>query len=243
MAIQFSDTTNLTGLVETLARYTGTQTSTTSSYTLAQKTLDINNAYVTFINIASKASGKQQVDDTNNSTLPLLLSNIVSGTASYPFKVDEESPTNQILELQKLRIKDSAGQWTDFLTQIDKNETDISQFQNVTGTPEYYDLIGNNVVFYPTPNYNSTDGIEFTVTRTPVYFTTSDTTKKPGIPDMFHEYLVLRPAYYFCVSKGLPQAKAYGEAMIMMEKEITNYYSRRNKTLQDVISSESINSI
>jgi len=243
MAIQFSDTTNLTGLVETLARYTGTQTSTTSSYTLAQKTLDINNAYVTFINIASKASGKQQVDDTNNSTLPLLLSNIVSGTASYPFKVDEESPTNQILELQKLRIKDSAGQWTDFLTQIDKNETDISQFQNVTGTPEYYDLIGNNVVFYPTPNYNSTDGIEFTVTRTPVYFTTSDTTKKPGIPDMFHEYLVLRPAYYFCVSKGLPQAKAYGEAMIMMEREITNYYSRRNKTLQDVISSEPINSI
>lgn len=243
MAMQFSDTTNLTGLVETLARYTGTQTSTTSSYTLAQKTLDINNAYVAFINIASKASGKQQVDDTNNSTLPLLLSNIVSGTASYPFKVDEESPTNQILELQKLRIKDSAGQWTDFLTQIDKNETDISQFQNVTGTPEYYDLIGNNVVFYPTPNYNSTDGIEFTVTRTPVYFTTSDTTKKPGIPDMFHEYLVLRPAYYFCVSKGLPQAKAYGEAMIMMEREITNYYSRRNKTLQDVISSEPINSI
>lgn len=230
-------------MVETLARYTGTQTSTTSSYTLAQKTLDINNAYVAFINIASKASGKQQVDDTNNSTLPLLLSNIVSGTANYPFKVDEESPTNQILELQKLRIKNSAGQWTDFLTQIDKNEIDISQFQNVTGTPEYYDLIGNNVVFYPTPNYNSTDGIEFTVTRTPVYFTTSDTTKKPGIPDMFHEYLVLRPAYYFCVSKGLPQAKAYGDAMIMMEREITNYYSRRNKTQQDVISPEPINSI
>lgn len=243
MAIQFSDTTNLTGLVETLARYTGTQTSTTSSYTLAQKTLDINNAYVNFISLASKAAGKQQIDDTNNSTLPLLLSNLVSGTANYSFKVDEASPTNQVLQLQKLRIKDANGKWTDYLTQIDKISVDISQFQDVTGTPEYYDLIGDNVVFYPTPNYNSTDGIEFTVTRTPVYFLTSDTTKKPGIPDMFHEYLVLRPAYFFCVAKGLPQAVAYRDMMLLMEKEIQHYYSNRNKTLQDVISPEGINSI
>lgn len=76
-----------------------------------------------------------------------------------------------------MRIKDANGKWTDFLTQIDKNEVDTSQFQDITGTPEYYDLIGDNVVFYPTPNYNSADGIEFTVTRTPVYFLTSDTTK------------------------------------------------------------------
>jgi len=243
MAMQFSDTSNLTGIVETLARYTGTQTSTTSSYTLAAKTVDINNAYVHFINLASLAAGKQQIDDTNNTTLPLLLSDLTSGTDNYPFKVDEESPANQILQLQKLRIKDVNGKWTDYLTQIDKNEVDISQFQDVTGTPEYYDLIGNNVVFYPTPNYTSANGIEFTVTRTPIYFTTSDTTKKPGIPDMFHEYLVLRPAYYFCVAKGLPQAKAYGDAMLMMEREAKQYYANRNKTLSEVISSEPIFSI
>lgn len=243
MAIQFSDTSNLTGLIETLARYTGTQTSTTSSYTLAQKTLDINNAYVHFINLASRAAGKRQVDDTNNTTLPLLLSNMVSGTSSYSFKVDEASPTNQVLELQKLRIKDVNGKWTDYLTQIDKNEVDISQFQDITGTPEYYDLMGDNVIFYPTPNYSNTDGIEFTVTRTPIYFLTSDTTKKPGIPDMFHEYLVLRPAYFYCIMKGLPQAKAYGDNMLMMEREIQHYYSNRNITLQDVITTVPVNSI
>lgn len=241
--MQFSDTTNLTGIVETLARYTGTQTSTTSSYTLAQKTLDINNAYVHFINLASRAAGIQQVDDTNNTTLPLLLSNMVSGTSTYSFKVDEASPTNQVLELQKLRIKDANGKWTDYLTQIDKNEVDISQFQDITGTPEYYDLIGDNVIFYPTPNYSNTDGIEFTVTRTPIYFLTSDTTKKPGIPDMFHEYLVLRPAYFFCVAKGLPQAVAYRDMMLLMEREIQHYYSNRNKTNQGIITPEVVNSI
>lgn len=239
----FSETTNLTGIVETLARYTGTQTSTTSSYTLAQKTMDINNAYIHFINLASRASGKQQVDDTNHTTLPLLLSDLTSGTATYPFKEDEESPTNQILQLHKLRIKDANGKWTDFLTQIDKNEIDVSQFQDITGTPEYFDLIGNNVVFYPTPNYTSVNGIEFTITRTPIYFTTSDTTKKPGIPDMFHEYLVLRPAYFYCIMKGLPQAKAYGDNMLMMEREIQHYYSNRNITLQDVITTVPVNSI
>lgn len=239
----FSDTTNLTGLIETLARYTGTQTSTTSSYTLAQKTMDINNAYVHFMNLASLSAGKQQVDDTNNTTLPLLLSNMVSGTANYSFKVDEASPTNQVLQLQKIRIKDANGKWTDYLTQIDKADTDISQYQDITGTPEKFDLIGDNIVFYPTPNYNSTDGIEFTVTRTPVYFTTSDTTKKPGIPDMFHEYLVLRPAYYFCAVKGLPQAKALGDGMMMMESNIKHYYSNRNKTRQETITPLEINSI
>lgn len=243
MAIQFSDTTNKTGLVETLARYTGTQTATTSSYTLAEKTLDINNAYVHFISLASRAAGKQQIDDTNNTTLPLLLSNMVSGTANYSFKVDEASPTNQVLELQKLRIKDANGKWTDFLTQIDKNETDVSQYQDITGTPEYYDLIGDNVVFYPTPNYNSTDGIEFTVTRTPIYFTTSDTTKKPGIPDMFHLYLVIRPAYFYCEMKGLPQTVAYRDDMLRMEQEIKHYYSNRNITNQNIITPMQINSI
>lgn len=243
MAMQFSDTTNLTGIVETLARYTGTQTSTTSSYSLAAKTVDINNAYVYFLNLASKAAGKQQVDDLNNSTLPLVLLDIVSGTANYAMKVDEASPTNQILQLQKLRIKDANGKWTDYLTQIDKNEVDISQYQDVTGTPEYFDLIGNNIVFYPTFNYSASDAIELTVTRTPVYFTTSDTTKKPGIPDMYHEYLVLRPAYFFCVAKGLPQAKAYGEAMLMMERDAKQYYANRNKTLSEVITPEPIYSI
>lgn len=243
MAMQFSDTTNKTGLIETLARYTGTQTATTSSYSLAEKTTDINNAYAYYLSIAMRASGKQQIDDTNQSGLPVHTINIVSGTASYAFTVDTASVPNQILEIQKLRIKDVNGKWTESISQIDKNTFDISQFQDVTGTPEYFDLLGNNIVFYPTPNYNSTGGVEITVSRTPVYFTTSDTTKKPGIPDMFHEYLVLRPAFYFCTMKGLKQAAQYGEAMVKMEEDIKHYYSNRNITNQDRITSETIYSI
>lgn len=241
--IAFSNTTDKNGLIETLARMTGTQTATTSSYTLAQKTLDINNALVNFLSIAIRASGKWQVDDTNQTGIPTYAINIVSGTSTYAFTTDSSSPANQILDIQNLRIKDVNGKWTDSIKQIDRSNTEISQFQDITGTPEYYDLIGNNIVFYPTPNYNSTGGIELTISRTPSYFLTTDTTKKAGIPDMFDEYLVLRPAYYFCLSKGLPQTKGYGDAMLRMEAEIEDFFANRNKTYRNVITTEEINSI
>jgi hypothetical protein len=241
--IAFSDTTNKNGLVETLARLTGTPTASTSSYPIAQKTLDINSALANFTNIAMRSSGKWQFDDTNQSGLPTFSINIVSGTASYAFTTDSSSPANQILEIQKLRIKDVNGRWTDEIKQIDKNNTDISQFQDVTGTPEYYDLVGNNIVFYPTPNYNSTSGIELTISRTPSYFLASDTTKKAGIPDMFDDYLYLRPAYLYCVSIGHKKARDYGIEVRNMEDAIKKYYSARNKTSNMVITTEPINSI
>lgn len=243
MAIQFSDTTNKTGLIETLARMTGTPTTSTSSYPIAQKTLDINNALANFLSIAIRSAGKWQVDDTNQSGLPVYTFNIVSGTANYAVTNDSSSPANQILEHHKFRIKDANGRWTDFIEQIDKNLIDISQFQDITGTPQYYDLVGNNIVFYPTPNYNSTNGAELTITRTPSYFLTSDTTKKPGIPDMFHEYLVLRPAYFFCLSIGHKKARDYGIEMRNMEESIKKFYSNRNKTERRIITTEEIDSI
>lgn len=241
--IAFSDTTNKNGLIETLARLTGTPTASTSSYPIAQKTLDINSALANFTNIAMRSSGKWQFDDTNQSGLPTYVINIVSGTASYAFTTDSSSPANQILEIQKLRIKNANSQWSDEIYQIDKNNTDVSQYQNVTGTPECFDLIGNNIVFYPTPNYNSTGGIELTISRTPSYFLTSDTTKKAGIPDMFDDYLYLRPAYLYCASIGHKKARDYAIEVRNMEESIKKYYGNRNKTNTMVITTEEINSI
>lgn len=242
MSIQFSDTTNKTGLVETLARYTGTQTATTSTYTLAQKTLDINNAYAHFFRIANEAAGNWQADDTAQSGVPVTTFNLVSGTGTYAFTVDSSS--NQILDIYKIRIKDTNGNWIETIYQIDKNTDDISQYQNITGVPVCYDLTGNNITFYPTPSYNSTNGAELSHSRTPIYFTTSDTTKKPGIPDYFHEYLAIRPAYFFCFTKGLlKQASELKDQMLTMEAQIRKYYSDRNKTDQLVITTEDVCSI
>lgn len=238
----FSDPTNRTGIIELLEDFTNTQSDSanSTSYSLARKTRDINNAYAHYVSLALKSCGIRQFQDTNQTNLPIDTLNLVSGQSLYDIKND--SLGNQILELHQLRIKDKNNQWKT-LEQIDRNSFDINQYQNILGTPETYDLIENKVILYPTPDYNSTGGIEIFVSTTPTYFTTADTTKKPGIPEFHHEYLPIR-ASYFWYSLNMPNiALIYEKEMLRMEKDITNHFSRRNKNVNDRITTESVNSI
>jgi hypothetical protein len=99
-------------------------------------------------------------------------------------------------------------------------------------------LTANGIFLVEKPNYDMTDGLEISINRTSTYFTVSDTTKKAGIPWVFHEYLALRPSYFYCLSKGLPQASAYrvtlygADMKSGMEGAIMNYYSNRNKAVK-----------
>lgn len=238
--MQFSDTTNRTGIVELLEDLTTTQSASTSSYPLTTKTRDINNAFSTFMSLAIEACGKWQVDDANQTDYPIVYFSLVSGQDNYAFNFDEDN--NQILQVSKLRIKDANGKWFE-TTPIDRAEFDISQFQDVTGVPEYHDLTSNGVIFYPTPNYNSSSGGELFVSRTPSYFESTDTTKKPGIPNFFHEYLAIRPAYFYSLANGLKQATGLGNEMLRMEGAIKKYYAGRNKDQRNIFTAVPIFSI
>lgn len=240
--MQFSDTTNRTGIIELLEDLTTTQSATDSSYPLATKVRDVNNAFSYYMSLAIKACGRWQVDDTNQTDYPIVTFDLVSGQDNYAFDRDGSTPTNQMIELHKLRIKDANGKWID-IEQIDRREFDINQFQDITGVPEYYDITSNGVIFYPTPNYNSDEGAELYVSRMPTRFTSSDTTKKAGIPEMFHEYLAIRPAYFYCLVNGLKQATGLGNEMLRIEANIKNYYAGRNRGERSVVTSEPIFSI
>lgn len=224
--MQFSDTTNRTGIVEALEDFTNTQSSTTASYPLKTKTRDINNAFAHFMMLAIRSSGRWQVDDTNQTDYPIITFDIVSGQDNYAFTTDGSTPANQILDLHQFRIKNTSGNWIN-IRPIDRAVDDINAYQGLTGTPEAYDLTSNGIILFPTPNYNSDEGAEMYVSRTPSYFLSTDTTKKPGIPDMFHEYLVIRPAYFYSLAKGLPRARDYKAEMDILEREIQAYYGRR----------------
>lgn len=224
--MQFSDTTNRTGLIEALEDYTNTQSSTTASYPIKTKTRDINNAFAHFMMLAIRSSGRWQVDDTNQTDYPIITFDLVSGQDNYAFTNDGSTPSNQILDLHQFRIKNSSGTWIN-LRPIDRAVDDINSYQGLSGTPEVYDLTSNGIILFPTPNYNSDEGAEMYVSRTPSYFASTDTTKKPGIPDMFHEYLVIRPAYFYSLAKGLDRARDYKLEMETLEREIQAYYGRR----------------
>jgi len=239
---------NFTEILGLIRRNTNTQNTTTSSYPIADKTLDVNNALNQYFILANSAAGNwRPVDDTNQTDYPIVYGDVVSGQQDYSFTLDENG--NQILDIYRVRMKDPNGVWFT-LKQIDQSLITDSQLDiTLTGTPREYYLNSNGIFLVQKPNYASTDGLEISVNRTSTYFTTSDTTKKAGIPWVFHEYLALRPSYFYCVQKGLPQSvdfrkRLYGEdGRSGMEGDIKKYYRDRNKDRQDVITSETVCSI
>jgi hypothetical protein len=129
-------------------------------------------------------------------------------------------------------ILNSNGDY-ELLKPFDMEDVDMAlpEFESTAGTPEYYDKTSNAVWLYPAPSYNSTGGLRIYTSRTPVYFLGDETDNdaKAGIPEMFHEYLALRPAYMYCLSKGLPQTKALAEMVKAKEDDIKSYYGTRQR--------------
>ena len=224
----FSNTTDRTGIIELLEDLTNTQSATTSSYPLKTKTRDINNAYADYFRISTDSSGTWQGDDTNQVDYPVITTNIVSGQQDYSFTTDEQG--NQILDIYRVECKDANGVWQ-LLASYDENTetTSLSSQELLTGTPTRYYKTANGIFLDRKPSYNSTGGLKIYYARTPAYFVSTDTTKKPGFPDVFHTYLAFRPAYMYCVAKGLQQANAYRIELDRLELSIKTYYSMRTR--------------
>ena len=230
MSMVYSNTSTRAGIIELLEDLTNTQSATSSSYPLATKTRDINNAFAKYMQLAISSAGRWQVDDTNQTDYPIIKTNLISGQQDYSFTVDETG--NQILDIERVEILDSAG-IAHLLKPLDDKDIQnqaMTEFMKNGGIPLFYDKTSNGIFLYPAPNYNSTSGLKIYTSRTPSYFLSTDTTnKKPGIPDMFHEYLALRPAYYYCLRTGMSIANNYLAEMQDLESRIKEYYRDRNK--------------
>ncbi len=250
MGIQFSDTTYRTGIIEGIEDKTNTQSSTSTSYPLRVKTRDVNSAYAQYEILANRAtdSGMRPADDTNHDDYPIIYLNLVSGQPDYPITVDENG--NQIQSIYKVRALLADGVTWKTLTQINQNQVDDSYLNETgSGVPDRYFVNANGIFLVEKTNYTVPAGLEIWISRTPEYFVYTDTSKVPGIPDVHHEYLILRPSYFYCLSKGLPRAKDYANVLFGvdgksgMEKDIENYYKNRNQDSESVITAEPVNSV
>lgn len=233
MALVLSNTTTRNGIIELIEDYTNTDSATTSSFPKLTKVRDINLAFANYMRIAVKASGRWQVDDSNQTDYPIVLMDLVANQQDYSFNYDGSSVPNQINDVHRVEIMDANGNAI-LLEPIDMADVEnnaLTAFDATAGTPRYYDKTSNAVWLYPKPSYNYTGGMRLYTSRTPVYFLGdgTDDTSKAGIPEMFHEYLALRPAYLYCLAKGLPQTKALGEMVAEKEKDIKSYYGTRQR--------------
>lgn len=201
MSRVFSDTTNNNGLVQKYEEEIGVNFGDVSNDTtrLQKFTSATRSAWDRYLYLAFKGSGEWQYDDSNHGDYPIIKTNIASGRQDYTVTTDENN--NLILDIFKVAILRSA---TDTvyeeisLTDAQGHTTDLNYDlvaeSGDTGVPYAYDKTANGIFLNPTPSYNATNGLKIYINREPSYFTTSDTTKKPGCPGNHHDYFYLRPA-------------------------------------------------
>lgn len=252
MSIQFNDTTNYRGLVQEYEKECGFNYGDVSgdSDLLKEFTSQTNIALDDFTELAIKSTGTWQWDDssqyetdgTTERDYPIIKRNIVSGIRDYPFIDDENG--NLILDIYKVMVADPSGVYREMkmVDQMRPNSslnpvTSFVDGQNTTGTPSKVDLTANGIILDLVPNYNYTNGIKLFINREGSYFNTTDTTKKAGIPGIFHKYLYLKPALNYARRNDLKNFSKIEAAVIELEGserlgitgKIQSYFSMRPK--------------
>ncbi len=236
----FSEGTNRTGMYEWFNDLTETNS---TSYTAYKYARDANNALLDYQALALHSNGGWQFDDTNQVAAPIKSINVVSGTNNYNVLVDDETSANQILEIEKVECAvDAALSSYRVLTPYNEMSPDFSIIQDATvsGAPNSYYIRSGVIYLYPKPNYNATAGLKVWVSRTTTYFAGTDTTKVAGIPHTHQKYLVLKPAFEYCMV-NIP-ARANGIKLALNEciQEIKDYYSMRKKDERNIATSKRI---
>ena len=223
MGLYFS---GASGIVQEIDEMVGTNNTT---YPIASKTRDVNLALDKVFSLIFQVGGTWQFDDSNQTDYPIITTDIVSGQRDYSFTTDGSG--NLVLDIYKVMVADENGIFFEVFPIDQQGNAPLSMTdgQNTGGSVLYYDKTGNGIFLDLIPNYNRTAGLKIWINRTGSYFTTTDTTKKPGFAGLFHEYLVLRPSYMYAIRKGLANANQLKSEMLEMEQEIQNYYKSRER--------------
>lgn len=234
MALQFSDTsTSKNGLIQECETNVFGQYGVISGNAelLATFTRYLNNALNTVAGLIMSSDGRWQWDDNNNTDFPIATTDLVTTAGSeqqdYAFSIT-------FLRVLRVEILDADGNWR-LLQPIDQSDIynqSLTDFMKTAGLPQYYDKTANSVVLYPKPLASAvteTGGLKVFYQRPPSYFTTSDTTKVPGINSMFHRLVALIASWDYASLKTMANAQALGDRVAIDKDALAEFYSLRNK--------------
>lgn len=221
-----------TNIVNKIDRACGTNSTT---YTLANKAIDVNLALDDVMTIALKSRG-WNVDDFNHTKDPFITMDLVSGQRDYHFTYDEQS--NLILDIERVMIKDATGVYRTIIPVDQQADSDVESFidgQDATGLPTRYDKTGNGIFLDPVPVTGSVTlsaGLKVFISRQSSYFLSTDTTKVAGIDGLTHDYLYLKPAYEYARDKNLPVVERLYRDLQDSIKKIHERYGSREKDVE-----------
>lgn len=220
----FSDTSTGQGLVQDVDFLVQ---SDSNSYSINDKTRNINRAYDHAVSLILKADGRWEFDDTNATDLPIATTNLVANQQDYSYD-------STFLVIERVECQDQNGNWRALLpiSQADviRDGSSLTDFLKDAGVPIYYDKTANSMFLYPKSSYNATLGLKVYFKRNINYFLPTDTTKVPGFASMFHRYLSICAAIDYAVAKNLPQKDGQTSLFaqkLEMEENLADFYTRR----------------
>lgn len=229
----FSNTTTNLGIIQACEDYCGLGNTGISGD--ANKLLE----FTRYANRANRkiwhwiflAHGVWQYDDSNESDQPEGTVSLVSGTQVY------DLPTGT-LTVRRVECKNSDGDWF-ILKQTTEKEIHwaIPEHYEDDGTPYEYRLIGDEIQLFPAPNYASTNGLKVYFDRTSHDFVSTDTTSTPGFASPYHDLVAIGASMEWLKAKR-PDANTLAhlrEDWLRGEKEVTKFYSSRNKDYKTII--------
>lgn len=224
--MQFSDTTNKTGIVEDITFLTGFDT---NSYALADRTRNANRWYYKAVMAAWRASSDWEFDDANQSNMPIATTTLVADQKDYTI------PTNA-LRILRVEVKDSAGNWV-LVQPFDETQIGVAldEFEKTSGVPRYYRLTRRSVIMHPAPSAAAmtlTAGLKIYFLREVDEFTVADTTQEPGIAEPFHRVISLGASYDFALAKGLQNTAVLKQEVEQLLAELGQFYSARHRNFK-----------
>ena len=163
----FSDTTNLSGLIQECERlcHLGVTGISGTSNLLKEFTSRINEANRIVWTWIFSVNNGWFYDDANQTDLPQASTNIIDGTSKYAI------PT-EALTVKRIEIKDKNGDWYQLkpITEYDLRGIAIDEFTETDGQPIYYRLLGQTIELFPASDYDSTNGLKVYFDRDVVSF-------------------------------------------------------------------------
>ena len=229
----FNDTIDKQGLLQSFEFWAGLNDGDVTNDTTLKAVVTnlINRRLDRYMGMLGANSNKGTIDDTNYTNEPFSLFDIASGQHSYTFLTDEDG--NSISDITRVLILNN-GQYGK-IKSAGLNDDDASLIMSPnsddSGVPTRYIERNNTVYLNPVPNYNLADGGKLFYKRCPSYFTTSDTTKEPGIPYQFHQMISVGAAYdWVSVNKSNYKTliTLLTESINKWEKEFKTYVNLRN---------------
>ena len=232
MAIQFSATN--AGIVEQARHIAGVDSTQWPTQRIVNSA---NNWHDFVVGYAIGSDKRFQWDDSNHTALPEGTTDLTIAVSDYSFLTDQQS--NTIVTL--LGVSRYDGTYYQPLTLIDRNDPDydISTFGQTTGTPSRYDKIADNIVRLDyKPSATTTNGLKFYFQRVGSYFTSSDTTKTPGVSPLIHRGYVIACAYDIALTLGLANLSALAVEKEFETQKMVQYFEGRNNDEPNILTME-----